>query len=51
MAVEEEVQAGHFEGLRDLLGATINADERNILAAIPVANMLEECNNFFFTGK
>ncbi|KAL5664808.1 hypothetical protein ACJX0J_024916, partial [Zea mays] len=48
---EEEVQAGHSGGFRDLLGAMINAGERKTPAAIPVADMLEECKTFFFAGK
>ncbi|XP_066325193.1 cytochrome P450 734A2-like isoform X1 [Miscanthus floridulus] len=51
-AEAEEVQAGHSGGgFRDLLGAMINAGERTTPAAIPVADMLEECKTFFFAGK
>ncbi|GJN19291.1 hypothetical protein PR202_gb06551 [Eleusine coracana subsp. coracana] len=39
-------------GFRDLLGAMIGAGERRKRnAAIPVAEMLEECKTFFFAGK
>ncbi|GJM90565.1 hypothetical protein PR202_ga06858 [Eleusine coracana subsp. coracana] len=39
-------------GFRDLLGAMIGAGERRRRnAAIPVAEMLEECKTFFFAGK